>query len=176
LLFKRKLWMLGIALAIALLIPISVNATTTVTMPISSEGLYYRYVTCEEERWTSNSYVAGQPSVGTYLKKGDFLFYTPSGGNTINISMSIGFSVGPVSVGVGMGKQAASGVGVGLKAPEKGYYKIKAKKYVFVTVKTTQSCGSKIVKGKVVPDGKWKNIFVIKKYSKIKNVPTLVKQ
>ncbi len=92
-------------------------------------GSQHQFITITKDyQWTPYKYVAGQPEKGTYLKKGDALFYSESNGNTCSISVSVGFGCGSVGLSIPMGKMAQTGTS--LVASKNGYYKIKVKKQV----------------------------------------------
>lgn len=92
----------------------------------------YRFVTVTgDQRWTSYEAVAGQPTNGTYLKKGDGLYYSTSGGNCVTVSIGVNFGCAAVGIAVPLGKIGTStNYGKFLTASQSGYYKIYAKKYV----------------------------------------------
>lgn len=173
---KRKLNIFIITIAILILFLSSVTtayAGTKAGKPFfGNDGRWWRYITSSQQKWTTYKYVSGQPSKGTYLKKGNFLFYQSSGGSNVSVSFSVGYGVGSIGISVPLGKPAKSGVGTGLRAPSNGYYKIKVKKLVQISVKTSQACGSKNRK----PNGKWKNQYTKKSYKTVRVYPTLVKQ
>lgn len=99
------------------------------------------YVT-KDSMWTKNKRISGQPQKGTYLKKGDFLYYSESGGESCSLSFALGLSSGifsgNVSISVPIGKMGAVTTGTGLVAGSKGYYVIKAKKQVKPTITLIQ--------------------------------------
>ena len=97
----------------------------------------WRFIDIDKEpRWTKLKTIEGQPKNGTYLKRGDALFYGENGGKKVNISFGIGLSAkyeglnASVSFSIPMGKAYNTYYGKALKADKNGYYVIKAKKYI----------------------------------------------
>lgn len=113
----------------------TVSASSTVKSPIytiDNGNTQYQFIYYTGDKtWTANKAIAGQPTDGTYLKKGDGLFYYTSGGNSASISIGANFGAGSVSISIPLGKLSSStNVGGVLYASSKGYYKIYMKKQV----------------------------------------------
>ena len=92
----------------------------------------------KDPQWTPLKVVPGQPTNGTYVEKGNFLFYGESGGESVTISF--GVSLGPqyanasANVGISIPLGTVSYLGQGFKAKKSGRYLIKVKKEVQPTI------------------------------------------
>lgn len=133
----------------------------------------------KDPKWTKLKTVADQPTKGTYLKKGDALFYGEKGGNSVGISF--GFSLGAgygsvsgnVSFSIPLGKAYSTSYGKILKASKSGYYIIKAKKNIKPTIILIQSRYKKPFTNEWGP---WEKPKVYtKKYEIVQSYSTLVR-
>lgn len=130
----------------------------------------HRFITITKDpKWTSYKWVSGQPSKGTYLKKGDSLYYGESGG-AASISFVVGYGCASVSFNVPLGKANSSHMGKSLKANKSGYYKIRAKKYIQPTIK--------LIQYRYRTNGKWgswrKASYYSKSYKVVRSYSELV--
>lgn len=189
----KKLLMLLTVLIIIDTISIPVYAKDSV----SCSGTFYtsptkrneqvRYITVVKDPvWTDLKTVAGQPTKGTYLKKGDALYYGSSGGTNAPITLSVGvgatygYGSASVSLSIPLGKASSSSYyGKILTASQSEYYLIKAKKEVQVTVVFEQYRRRDTI-NPYSDTGKWgawgKAKVSSKKYKTIRTYSKLVKQ
>lgn len=129
----------------------SVRCSSTFSYPTNSKEQWRFITVIKDPAWTKLATVQGQPTKGTYLKKGDYLFYGESGGKSVTISFGVGLGVkyanasASVSFDVPLGKAYNSYYGKALKANKSGYYVIKAKKYVKPTIVFIQYRHKKVV-------------------------------
>mgnify|MGYP001417866254 CR=1 FL=1 len=70
------------------------------------QNMNYEYKQVETKYGSATGYPGNQPAGGVYYKDGGSIFWTPSGGP--NVSVSVSFSNGLVSVGIGLGARTAS--------------------------------------------------------------------
>ena len=81
----------------------------------------YRFITIvKSTQWTGNHYVSGQSTKSTYLKNGDMLYYSESGGSTYSLSVGVAYGIGSVSLGIPLGKITTGTFGAAVKATGKG--------------------------------------------------------
>lgn len=128
------------------------------------EGIEYQWLKTTETKWTSYKYVT---SKWYWLAKGDQLFYFESKGNPTTVNVSVGYGGSSVGVSVPLGKKCGPGEGVAKTAKSKGYYKIKAKKKVFIDVRSTRT---RRVDANNKPISKWSKPYTTKKTYTVKNV------
>lgn len=97
----------------------------------------WRFIIAQkEDRWTKWTVLPDQEPQGTFLKKGDFLYYSRSGGQSV--SVAVGVSLGAsyanasatVSFNIPLGKCSRYEYGNGLIANKKGYYVIKVRRKI----------------------------------------------
>lgn len=189
----KKLLMILTVLVIIDTISIPVYAKDSVTCT----GTFYTSPTKRNEQvryikvvkdpvWTKLKTVGGQPTKGTYVKKGDSLYYGSSGGTKAPITLSVGvgatygYGSASVSLNIPIGKASSSSYyGKILTASKSGYYLIKAKKKVQVTVMFKQYRHRK-TNNPYSNSGKWgswgKAKVSSKKYKTIKTYSKLVRQ
>lgn len=74
---------------------------------------------------------SGQPTKGYTRKKGDLLFWNPSGGTTVSVGVSFGYK--SVSVSGSLGYGGTSSIGSGFTCPSNGNFYIYAHKIYKVT-------------------------------------------
>lgn len=103
----------------------------------------WRFVTItgsdSDAKWTKYHYISGQPKKGTWLKKGDLMFYQSNGGSNSSLSFTVGYGFASVSLDIPIGKISSTSYGVAKQAQKKGWYKIKLKKLVKPIVVYKQS-------------------------------------
>ena len=155
--------------------PILASDQTTISDPYYSDSTgvgnkQHRFITITKDpKWTSCKYISGQPKNGTYLKKGDGLYYGESGGDSTSLSFSLGYGCASVAISVPLGKLGSSHFGQFLKATSKGYYKIKAKKEIQPTIT--------LIQYRIKTNGKWGNWgdtkVYMKKYEVLRTKATL---
>lgn len=117
--------------------------------------------------WTKYKFVANQPRKGTYLNKGDGLYYGESGGSSASVSFSLGYAGMSVSMDVPLGK-VSDYYGTFKRANKRGYYKIKAKKQIIPTIW--------LIQYRDTPYSKWsKGVVYNKTYKVNRVVPVLQK-
>lgn len=149
--------------------------TTTYSGPYNydnSGSRQYRFiVVTKTPQWTGNHYVSGQPTKGTYLKKGDMMSFNYSGGSSYSVSIGVGLGVGSVSVSIPTGKLTSS-AGTIIKASSSGYYKLAVNKQIKATVK--------LIQYRTRQNGGWSSWTKAGVYSTsyelVRQVPSLVKQ
>jgi hypothetical protein len=183
---KKRLLIILMALVISDIssIPVyakdSVSYSSAYARPTKSDEQWRFITVVKDPLWTKLVTVEGQPTKGTYLKKGDSLFYGENGGKSIPISVGVTIAK-VVSVGVGfnipMGKAYNTYYGKSLKADKSGYYIIKAKKKIQPTIKFIQY---RHKQNGYLQNGKWgsweKAKYYGKNYKVVKAYSTLVKQ
>lgn len=133
----------------------------------------YRFITIvKSTQWTGNHYVSGQSTKSTYLKNGDMLYYSESGGSTYSLSVGVAYGIGSVSLGIPLGKITTGTFGAAVKATGKGYYKLALNKQVKQTVM--------LIQYRTKQNGKWsswgKASVYSKSYETVRIKPTLIKQ
>lgn len=173
---------LGLVISNVISAPAYAKDSTSTSYPFSyptRPNEQWRFITVvKDSKWTKLTTVQGQPTKGTYLRKGDSLFYGESGGKKASISFGVGLGVkfanvsANVSFSVPLGKAHSSYFGKALKANKSGYYLIKAKKNIKPTIVFIQYRHKKNNKW-----GTWeKASFYSKDYKVIQSYSTLVKQ
>lgn len=116
--------------------------------------------------WTKYKYVSKQPKKGTYLQKGDGLFYGEKGGDSTSISISLGYAGISVAMSVPVGV-INDDYGTFKRANKKGYYKLKVKKQIIPRVALIQYRNREI-------GGKWSKWTKPKVYMKTYDVNRVV--
>lgn len=144
---KTKHLFFALTLIITTVISIPVHAADQITYgepfylltaqyPSTSSNTQYRFITVKSKQETPLTTIPGQPPNGTYLKKGDALFYGSNGGSSIPVSFGINtaFASLGVSFNIPMGKVYNTHYGSAHYAQSPGYYVIKVKKTLIATV------------------------------------------
>lgn len=158
----------------------TVTVSDTYNSSPSGGNQQHRFITVvKDPAWTKLKKISGQPTKGTYLKKGDMLFYTEGGGKSVSISFGVSLgstyanASASVSFDVPLGKMNSTQYGKAMRASSPGYYIIKAKKKVQPTIKFIQYRNKQ-------SNGKWgawgKPSVFSKNYKVIQAYSTLVKQ
>ena len=143
---RKKRWILGCILTIlmcnVMIIPVYGKDVTTCSGIYSystNDNEQWRFIyVVKDPQWTPLKVEPGQPTNGTYVEKGNFLFYGESGGESVTISF--GVSLGPqyanasANVGISIPLGTVSYLGQGFKAKKSGRYLIKVKKEVQPTI------------------------------------------
>ena len=111
---KYKKYLMGFLFVFSILFTTIVGTSNVLADTTSYSGAYnydntgnkqYRFITIvKSTQWTGNHYVSGQPTKGTYLKNGDMLYYSESGGPNYSLSVGVGYKIGSVSLGIPLGK------------------------------------------------------------------------
>lgn len=163
---------------------VTVSAYTKSVSKIQSyptdNNTQYRFVTFtpskSDAKWTGYHNISGQPKHGTWLDKGDMMFYQSNGGSNCSLSFGLGYGYGSISLSVPVGKMASESYGVAKKAKEKGWYKLKLNKRVKVTVKYIQTRNRYYNYPKGYVWSKWKKRLISKDKTILKEKAKLVKQ
>ena len=179
---KYKKYLMGFLFVFSILFTTIVGTSNVLADTTSYSGAYnydntgnkqYRFITIvKSTQWTGNHYVSGQPTKGTYLKNGDMLYYSESGGPNYSLSVGVGYKIGSVSLGIPLGKISNGTFGIGVRATGKGYYKLALNKQVKPTIM--------LIQYRTKQYGKWSSwgepSVYSKKYQTVRIKPALIKQ
>ncbi len=179
---KHKKYLMGFLLVFSILFTTIIGKSNVWADTTSYSGTYdydysgsrqYRFITIvKSPQWTGNHYVSGQPTKGTYLKNGDMLYYSESGGSTYSLSVGVAYGIGSVSLGIPLGKISTGTFGTAVKATGKGYYKLALNKQIKATIM--------LIQYRTRQNGVWSSwgspSVYKKSYETVRIKPTLIKQ